>query len=146
MTTVLSSRDSTREFAFEKADFHKVQNMLFKKAGIKLSDAKEAMVYSRLARRIRALQLTSFNDYLGVVDKSEPELEQFINALTTNHTSGATPLHCTSRALKTTSRSNHYLVCCQLNRRRALLYCHGRRRGVWKLQNACENHCIRHRQ
>ncbi len=61
MTTVLSSRDSTREFAFEKADFHKVQNMLFKKAGIKLSDAKEAMVYSRLARRIRALQLTSFN-------------------------------------------------------------------------------------
>ena len=49
MTTVLSSRDSTREFAFEKADFHKVQNMLFKKAGIKLSDAKEAMVYSRLA-------------------------------------------------------------------------------------------------
>ncbi len=87
MTTVLSSRESTREFAFEKADFHKVQNMLFKKAGIKLSDAKEAMVYSRLARRIRALQLTSFNDYLGVVDKSEPELEQFINALTTNLTS-----------------------------------------------------------
>ena len=42
---------STREFAFERADFLKVQQMLFKKAGIKLTDAKEAMVYSRLARR-----------------------------------------------------------------------------------------------
>ena len=100
MTTVLSSRESTREFAFEKADFHKVQNMLFKKAGIKLSDAKEAMVYSRLARRIRALQLTSFNDYLGVVDKSEPELEQFINALTTNLTSFfREPHHFTALAI-----------------------------------------------
>lgn len=78
---------STREFAFEKADFLKVQQMLFKKAGIKLTDAKEAMVYSRLARRIRAKGLTSFSEYLAVVNRSENELEQFINALTTNLTS-----------------------------------------------------------
>ena len=64
-----------------------MQQMLFKKAGINLSDAKEAMVYSRLARRIRARNLRSFNDYLALVNKSESELEQFINALTTNLTS-----------------------------------------------------------
>ena len=87
MTTVLSSRDSSREFAFEKADFKNVQQMLFKKAGINLSDAKEAMVYSRLARRIRARNLRSFNEYLALVNTSESELEQFINALTTNLTS-----------------------------------------------------------
>lgn len=87
MTTVVSKQDSTREFAFEKADFKNVQKMLFKKAGINLSDAKEAMVYSRLARRIRARNLRSFNDYLALVNKSEAELEQFINALTTNLTS-----------------------------------------------------------
>ena len=87
MTTVVSKQDSTREFAFEKADFKNVQQMLFKKAGINLSDAKEAMVYSRLARRIRARNLRSFNDYLALVNKSESELEQFINALTTNLTS-----------------------------------------------------------
>ncbi|OJF70152.1 chemotaxis protein CheR [Alteromonas sp. V450] len=87
MTTVVSRQDSTREFAFEKADFKNVQQMLFKKAGINLSDAKEAMVYSRLARRIRARNLRSFNEYLALVNKSESELEQFINALTTNLTS-----------------------------------------------------------
>lgn len=87
MMAEVQERSGTREFAFEKADFKKVQQMLFKKAGINLSDAKEAMVYSRLARRIRALNLKSFNDYLAVVGRSEAELEQFINALTTNLTS-----------------------------------------------------------
>lgn len=87
MTTVVSRQDSTREFAFEKADFKNVQQMLFKKAGINLSDAKEAMVYSRLARRIRSKNLRSFNEYLALVNTSESELEQFINALTTNLTS-----------------------------------------------------------
>ncbi|MEC8376558.1 MAG: CheR family methyltransferase [Pseudomonadota bacterium] len=87
MTATVSTRESTREFAFEKADFKNVQQMLFKKAGINLSDAKEAMVYSRLARRIRASNLRSFNEYLALVNKSESELEQFINALTTNLTS-----------------------------------------------------------
>lgn len=87
MTAAVSPKDSTREFAFEKADFKNVQQMLFKKAGINLSDAKEAMVYSRLARRIRARNLRSFNEYLALVNTSESELEQFINALTTNLTS-----------------------------------------------------------
>jgi len=87
MTEATLTRESTREFAFEKADFKNVQQMLFKKAGINLSDAKEAMVYSRLARRIRASNLRSFNEYLALVNKSESELEQFINALTTNLTS-----------------------------------------------------------
>ena len=87
MTTVVSRQVSTREFAFEKADFINVQQMLFKKAGINLSDAKEAMVYSRLARRIRSKNLRSFNEYLALVNTSESELEQFINALTTNLTS-----------------------------------------------------------
>ena len=71
MTATVSTRESTREFAFEKADFKNVQQMLFKKAGINLSDAKEAMVYSRLARRIRASNLRSFNEYLALVNKSE---------------------------------------------------------------------------
>lgn len=87
MTAAVSTKDSSREFAFEKADFKNVQQMLFKKAGINLSDAKEAMVYSRLARRIRARNLRSFNEYLALVNTSESELEQFINALTTNLTS-----------------------------------------------------------
>ena len=49
MMAAVEERNGIREFAFEKADFKNVQQMLFKKAGINLSDAKEAMVYSRLA-------------------------------------------------------------------------------------------------
>jgi len=46
------------------------------------------MVYSRLARRIRARNLESFAEYLKIIEnRDEAELEAFINALTTNMTS-----------------------------------------------------------
>lgn len=113
MMAEVQERSGTREFAFEKADFKKVQQMLFKKAGINLSDAKEAMVYSRLARRIRALNLKSFNDYLAVVGRSEAELEQFINALTTNLTSFfREPHHFTALADYLAQHSNVTNIWC----------------------------------
>ena len=113
MMAEVQDRNGTREFAFEKADFKKVQQMLFKKAGINLSDAKEAMVYSRLARRIRALNLKSFNDYLAVVGRSEAELEQFINALTTNLTSFfREPHHFTALAEYLAQHSNVTNIWC----------------------------------
>lgn len=113
MMAEVEERSGTREFAFEKADFKKVQQMLFKKAGINLSDAKEAMVYSRLARRIRALNLKSFNDYLAVVGRSEAELEQFINALTTNLTSFfREPHHFTALADYLAEHSNVTNIWC----------------------------------
>ena len=113
MMAEVQERSGTREFAFEKADFKKVQQMLFKKAGINLSDAKEAMVYSRLARRIRALNLKSFNDYLAVVGRSEAELEQFINALTTNLTSFfREPHHFTALAEYLAQHSNVTNIWC----------------------------------
>lgn len=113
MMAEVQERSGTREFAFEKADFKKVQQMLFKKAGINLSDAKEAMVYSRLARRIRALNLKSFNDYLAVVGRSEAELEQFINSLTTNLTSFfREPHHFTALADYLAQHSNVTNIWC----------------------------------
>lgn len=76
-----------REFQFNRDDFEKVREVLYKLAGIKLADSKDSMVYSRLARRLRALRLTSFADYLGYLSESESEIEHFINGLTTNLTS-----------------------------------------------------------
>lgn len=76
-----------REFVFQRADFDKVRASLMQKAGIRLTDAKDGLVYSRLARRIRALGLSSFAEYLDYVDSSKTEQEQFVNALTTNLTS-----------------------------------------------------------
>jgi chemotaxis protein methyltransferase CheR len=76
-----------REFNFNHTDFTKVRSVLYNKTGIKLSDTKDSMVYSRLARRLRALHLSSFSDYLDFLANNDNELEHFVNGLTTNLTS-----------------------------------------------------------
>jgi chemotaxis protein methyltransferase CheR len=81
------SSDKGREFSYGKSDFEAVRSMLHKLTGIRLSDSKDSMVYSRLARRIRALRLDSFQNYLSYLQQHRDETEQFINALTTNLTS-----------------------------------------------------------
>lgn len=77
---------SNREFNFQPADFAAIRELLYRRAGINLSEAKSNLVYSRLARRLRALNLQRFSDYLAFLATNQEELEHFINALTTNHT------------------------------------------------------------
>lgn len=77
-----------REFAWSTADFHRVQALIYDRAGISLHQGKQAMVYSRLARRLRENGFGSFRDYLNWLDDHDgPEWQEFINALTTNLTS-----------------------------------------------------------
>ncbi len=79
---------SDREFAFTKADFEKVKELIHRHAGIALSDSKQNMVYSRLARRLRVLKLRRFSDYLETIDSGRgEEWQSFVNSLTTNLTS-----------------------------------------------------------
>ncbi len=75
-----------REFNYSEADFAKVRSVIYQKAGISLSDSKKQLVYSRLARRLRALRLPDFAAYLKYLNENEQEQEEFINALTTNLT------------------------------------------------------------
>ncbi|WP_410497833.1 CheR family methyltransferase [Chitinibacter sp. S2-10] len=77
-----------REFEFTQADFEKVRTMIYNYAGIALSDSKHDMVYGRLAKRLRALNLKTFQQYLNVLQRGDPkEFELFTNSLTTNLTS-----------------------------------------------------------
>lgn len=77
-----------REFAFTPADFECVRKLIHEHAGISLSDAKQDMVYSRLARRLRETRLKSFGDYLALLERGDrTEWEKFVNSLTTNLTS-----------------------------------------------------------
>lgn len=76
-----------REFAFSRRDFEEIRKMIHEHAGISLSDAKEDMVYSRLARRLRATGRRSFQDYLALIRSGDAaEWEAFVNSLTTNLT------------------------------------------------------------
>ncbi len=77
-----------REFLWTDADFHRVQSLIYQRTGIRLSDGKQAMVYSRLSRRLRDTGHNSFADYLAWLNsQTGPEWQEFVNAMTTNLTS-----------------------------------------------------------
>ena len=77
-----------REFAFSAADFDRVRKLIYAHAGISLSPAKQDMVYSRLARRLRETRLKTFAEYLNLLERGDKaEWEKFVNSLTTNLTS-----------------------------------------------------------
>jgi chemotaxis protein methyltransferase CheR len=80
-------RPAPREFLFTVADFERVRRLIHERAGIALGEHKQEMVYSRLARRVRALKLGCFRSYLDRVEADRgSEWEEFTNALTTNLT------------------------------------------------------------
>jgi chemotaxis protein methyltransferase CheR len=78
--------DAMREFAFSDLDFRSLAQLAYEHAGIVLPEAKRNLVYGRLSRRLRALELTTFRDYREYLATHEGELQSFINSLSTNHT------------------------------------------------------------
>ncbi|MBL8489450.1 MAG: chemotaxis protein CheR [Rhodocyclaceae bacterium] len=76
-----------REFNFGPADFERIRKLIYEQAGISLAPVKQDMVYSRLARRLRALGMSRFSDYIDHLEQGdEAEWETFVNSLTTNLT------------------------------------------------------------
>jgi len=89
MSNRLQSVDGhDREFVFTNENFERICELIYEHAGISLKPSKQHMVYSRLARRLRANGLTNFKDYLAILESNnEDEWEAFVNSLTTNLTS-----------------------------------------------------------
>ena len=78
----------TREFDFSDREFRRVCQMIHARAGIALAAGKRDMVYGRLSRRLRALGMNDFGQYLDRLeaDPDGDEWQSFTNALTTNLT------------------------------------------------------------
>jgi chemotaxis protein methyltransferase CheR len=76
------------EFVFTGEDFRTIASTLHAACGIALPDSKATLVYSRLAKRLRALGLESFRDYCALVTGADglDERQQMIVSLTTNVT------------------------------------------------------------
>jgi chemotaxis protein methyltransferase CheR len=87
--TNTNKQETGKEFNFTRADFERVRGLIYQRAGISLADSKQEMVYSRLARRLRANGIASFASYLDALEagRMPAEWESFTNALTTNLTS-----------------------------------------------------------
>ena len=76
-----------REFPMSEANFKCLSNLAFKITGIVLGDHKKDLLYSRVSRRIRALGLDDFEQYIAVLFQPQSsELTAFVNCITTNLT------------------------------------------------------------
>lgn len=87
-----SARDTStalrlREFAFGEEDFQALRVLVKSLTGIHLSEQKRELVYGRLTRRLRALQLRTFAEYRERLTRDEQEVAELCNAITTNLTS-----------------------------------------------------------
>lgn len=80
------AQDAGREFAFSEADFRSLAQLAYDYAGIALSESKRNLLYSRLSRRLRVLELNSFREYRDYLASDQREIEMFINSISTNHT------------------------------------------------------------
>lgn len=82
-----SLTEKLREFAFGEDDFQALRTLVKQVTGINLTDAKRELVYARVARRLRALNLKSFRQYRRLLKgDGGAELVQLCNAITTNLT------------------------------------------------------------
>jgi chemotaxis protein methyltransferase CheR len=66
--------------------FRKFQSLILGESGIRLADVKKALLTGRLGRRLRELGLTSFGEYLRLVEAEEPERIRMLDLIATNET------------------------------------------------------------
>ncbi|WBU50439.1 methyltransferase domain-containing protein [Kosakonia pseudosacchari] len=98
-----------------ESELEKISKLIYQRAGIVLTAQKRDMVYNRLTRRLRELNLKSFEDYTDrlVANPGCDEWQVFINALTTNLTSFfREAYHFPTLARHAQSRNGMYNVWC----------------------------------
>ncbi|MBY0355124.1 MAG: protein-glutamate O-methyltransferase [Rickettsiales bacterium] len=95
--------DNVREFEFSDADFRYIADFARAKVGIAFSQQKKEMIYSRLSRRLRALDLSDFAEYRSLLESKQgiTEIENLVNAVTTNITSFFRESHHFDHVVKT---------------------------------------------
>ncbi len=76
-------------FVISEKEFRAFRELIFQEAAISLSDAKRALVCSRLSKRLRHYGFKSFSQYYEYLMEADPagaERLQMINCITTNKT------------------------------------------------------------
>jgi chemotaxis protein methyltransferase CheR len=77
-----------KEFIFTDDDFNFLSELAVKTAGINLTTDKRELVYGRVSKRLRILDIDNFKDYCRLLKKKNSEESlHFINSITTNVTS-----------------------------------------------------------
>lgn len=79
---------TTENIGFDDKAFHFIRDFARHHAGLEISANKRPMVAGRLVKRLRRLQIETFEEYRRLLeaDTLDEELVELINVLTTNHT------------------------------------------------------------
>jgi chemotaxis protein methyltransferase CheR len=74
--------------ALSDREMTRIVQFVYEKSGITLHDGKRALVVARLQKRLKALDLGSYSEYLQYVerDRSGEEIVALLDAIATNHT------------------------------------------------------------
>ncbi|MEQ8525970.1 MAG: protein-glutamate O-methyltransferase CheR [Gracilimonas sp.] len=88
MNTFMNTAPSISSPKLGPDDFQRVKDILYSYCGIFLQEGKEALVQSRLMKRMRKLGIGSFSEYLDFIEQpaSGGEFLSFVDVLTTNKT------------------------------------------------------------
>lgn len=88
-TTTAGRQWTTMELTkLTQVEFDRFRTFIYGKTGIRMADGKITLLSNRIRRRLRELKIESFEDYYLQLtrDRLPGELEQFIDAVTTNET------------------------------------------------------------
>ncbi len=69
-----------------RAEFDAIARIMLSESRVHLTAAKMTLVHSRLSRRLREHGLSTFRDYVKLVQTDPVERGEMVTALTTNHT------------------------------------------------------------
>jgi chemotaxis protein methyltransferase CheR len=85
----LKSELIAKEIVLKDREFRQISELAHERFGLELKPGKEALVASRLGKRLRQRGFKTFDDYYQhiLADKTGEGLIELIDSLTTNHTS-----------------------------------------------------------
>jgi chemotaxis protein methyltransferase CheR len=80
--------NSSQETTLSAEAYRVIVDLVYEHSRIKLGNDKQALLSSRLGRRVRHLGLSSFDEYCAVLrsPRSSDEIGQLIDLISTNHT------------------------------------------------------------
>lgn len=79
-------KDSEKLQLLSARQYELIRQRLVASTGIELGENKQALVESRLYKRLTSLGLVNFSEYIQYLENDSDESAQFINCLTTNKT------------------------------------------------------------
>jgi chemotaxis protein methyltransferase CheR len=92
-TTVMALTDNSARSIYNPrlttSEFQQLSKLVYAECGIHLAESKKVMLESRLSKRLRSLNMSTFNEYIQFVTSQEGidnELVHMIDAVTTNKT------------------------------------------------------------